>query len=229
MVWFFGQLMKLPMEAFVYSMDMLVKTLRGVQQIAYKGIDMMADGVVQTLADTSGSESDLTGDKDDDVIGDSAEATYQTLQREGRNMADTDFRDDMLKLVRYKILFVKREYEHVFYEKEELVHDNITDADYKGWKIAEFIQQLSQLETTIPDKWKSYPENKPNKQYRQGDKLMGLPEEDKKYLRVFFEILDRYPREKFKYEEIQIEVLKEIRDRLGEKVDVEKEIRDRLG
>ena len=56
-----------------------------------------------------------------------------------------------------------------------------------------------------------------------------MPEEDKKYLRVFFEILDRYPREKFKYEEMQIDVLKEIRDKLGEKVDVEREIRDRLG
>jgi hypothetical protein len=222
MVWFFGQLMKLPLEAFVYSMGMFVKTLRGVQQIAYKGIDIMADGVVQTLAEASDSGNDLAGDKDGRVIRDSADITHQGLGKGEINMADRDFRDDMLKLVRYKVLFVKREYEHVFYEKEELVHDNITEADYMGWKIAEFIQKLDERKTEIPSKWKTYPENQPGKRYREGDKLIALPEEDKKYLRVFFEILERYPREKFKYEEMQIDVLKEIRDRLGE-------TRDRLG
>ncbi|MGH8070043.1 MAG: hypothetical protein ACRERE_33325 [Candidatus Entotheonellia bacterium] len=214
-------------------MEMLVKTLRGVQQIAYKGIDMMADGVVQTLADASGSESSHTGAEDDGVIRDSATKTYQKFEKEERSMADRDFRDDMLKLVRYKVLFVKREYEHVFYEKEELVHDNISEADYMGWKIAEFIQQLNKETTEIPEKWKGYPEDKDGRQYRrriaEKNILIALPEEDKKYLRVFFEILDRYPREKFKYEEMQIDVLKEIRDKLGEKVNIERDIRDRLG
>jgi hypothetical protein len=229
MVWFFGQLMKLPFEAFVYSMEMFVKTLRGVQTIAHKGIDMMADGVAQIMTDASGNESNLIDDRADGLIKGSHKTVDQTLQKEDINMEDRDFRDDMLKLVRYKILFVKREYEHVFYEREELVHDNITESDYRGWKIAEFIQQLGEKKTVIPTKWKTYPENQRDKQYREGTILIALPEEDKKYLRVFVEILDRYPREKFKYEEMQIDVLKEIRDKLGEKVDVEREIRDRLG
>ena len=45
--------------------------------------------------------------------------------------------------------------------------------------------------------------------------LQALPEDDKKYLRVYYEVLDRYPREKFRHEEQQIRVLEQIRDRMG--------------
>ena len=34
-------------------------------------------------------------------------------------MSDKDLNDDQLKLVRYKILFVKRDYETAFPEREE--------------------------------------------------------------------------------------------------------------
>jgi hypothetical protein len=54
-------------------------------------------------------------------------------QAEERKMVDRDLRDDMLKLVRYKILFVKRGYEDVLVQDvEELVHDNVTEGDYIG-------------------------------------------------------------------------------------------------
>ena len=131
MMEFFGQMMKLPFEAFVYSMDMLVKTMRGIQHIAYQGIDMMADGATSTLSEAPGAESDgasvayegtaATHDATDGstgTSGNSAEVTPQTTQEEVRKMADTNLSDDMLKLVRYKILFVKRDYEHAFPEKE---------------------------------------------------------------------------------------------------------------
>jgi hypothetical protein len=234
MLQFFGQMLKLPLEAFVYSMEMLVKTMRGMQQIAYQGIDMMADEVAQTLIDASGSESDLTSDATDGAIGDRAETTPQTSQEEERKMSDRDLRDDMLKLVRYKILFVKRDLEVVLKEDtEELVHDNIAESDYIGWKIAEFIQDLKNVD--IPKKWrdKKYPRHVKDE---VASKISRLPEEDKKYLRVYYEVLDRYSRERFKYEEKQIDVLEEIRDKLGRKVEVEAEqaevlrqVRDVLG
>ena len=68
-------------------------------------------------------------------------------------MPDKDLRDDMLKLVRYKILFVKRDYEHAFPEKEELVSENTDSAGYTAWKIAEFIQK-TRRNTEIPGKWR---------------------------------------------------------------------------
>ena len=128
---------------------------------------------------------------------------------------DSDLRDDMLKLVRYKVLFVKREYEHAFDEQEDLVSENMDEAAFTAWKVAEFIQGLGhEPPTRVPGRWGSkYPGEKyrggPNKEF-----LKGLPDDDKKYLRIYYEVLDRYPRERFKYEERQIEVLEDISGRL---------------
>ena len=228
MIQFFGQLMKLPLEAFIYSMDMLVKTMRGIQQIAFQGIDMVADGSAQPLVDASGADSDSTTDVTYDTIRDSAETAQQMPQEEERTMSDRDLRgDDELKLVRYKILFVKRDYEGVLlHDQEELVHDNITEDAYVAWKIAEFIQKLSDRKTPVPTTWKSYPDDRDaqgNLKYRVGNILTGLPEEDKKYLRVYYEVLERYAREKFRHDEEQIKVLREIRDKLEDKVVIERE------
>src|SRR5215510_7287855 len=148
------------------------------------------------------------------------EATQVTMQetmREERAMSDKDLHDDMLKHIRYKILFVKRDYEHAFPEEEELVSDNTDAAGYTAWKVAEFIQRLGQQRTIIPDKWKEYPDDKDDQgrlKYRDGKILTGLPEDDKQYLRISYEVLERYPRERFKYEERQIEVLGQIRDKI---------------
>src|SRR5262249_35501263 len=49
-------------------------------------------------------------------------------------------------------------------------------------------------------------------------KLRGFPEEDKKYLRVHYEVLERSTREKFKYEEQHIDLLRAIRKDLSRRV-----------
>ena len=128
---------------------------------------------------------------------------------------DRDLRDDMLKLVRYKVLFVKREYEHAFPEQEDLVSENMDGAAFTAWKVAEFIQMLGRGEMRVPHKWaeKEYPGGG---HVRDG-LLLGLRDSDKKYLRVYYEVMDRYPREKFKYEEQQIRVLEQIRNELRRK------------
>ena len=134
---------------------------------------------------------------------------------------DKDLHDDMLKLVRFKILFIKREYEHAFDEEEDLVSENMDGPAFTGWKVAEFIQKLGHqpYRTAVPTRWGT---KYPSAKYRagkNGEWLIGLPDDDKKYLRVFFEVLDRYPREKFKYEERHIEVLEDIRDKIKWKED----------
>src|SRR5947209_18674334 len=129
------------------------------------------------------------------------------------SVLDKDLRDDMLKLVRYKILFVRREYEIAFPEQEDIVSDNMDGDAFAAWKVAEFIQDLHNGETPIPLRWQE--QNYPPAEFRNGRFLNALPHEDKKYLRVYFQVLERFPREKFKYEEQQIKVLEDIRDRLG--------------
>jgi len=214
--------MKLPLTAFVYSLEMFVKTMRGLQGFADQGIDAMTSGVVIFLGDGANNENDpIDGLPASEMTqaaghtpssqGDLTDEEDETNLKEERKMPDTDLSDDMLKLVRYKILFIKRDYEVAFQEVEEIVHDNLAGTAFTGWKIAEFIQNLDTV--TVPFKWRKqhYPRD-------VGDdkdaKVLKLPEEDKKYLRVYYEVLDRYVREEFKYEEDQIDVLKEIRDEL---------------
>ncbi len=127
---------------------------------------------------------------------------------------DRDLRDSKLKLVRFKVLFVKRNYEYAFEESEDLISTNIDSSGFTAWKIAEFIQRMAKKQTRVPEKWLR--KNYPPPEYREGKMLLGLPDGDKKYLRVYHQVLDRYQREKFEYEEEQIDVLREIRDGLRE-------------
>lgn len=223
----FGQLLVLPMTAFVYGVEMLIKTMQGIQQVSNQGMEVMIgsqarlNGVPETRAapvvpveqhdpvrrnDTAAPDSGIT------------EITFKEekpLSNNGdhANGRDKDLHDDMLKLVRYKVLFVRREYEYAFPEQEDLVSDNMDGSAFTAWKIAEFIQDLHRQTTRVPIKWRD--KNYPPREFIKDGYLNGIPHEDKKYLRVYFEVLERYPREKFKYEEQQIKVLEDIRDRLG--------------
>jgi hypothetical protein len=236
-----GQMFLLPFTVFVYGMEMFVRTMRQVQTVADEGLDLTAGGgptredaqpglgeftnepglivnAQATAQEVGGPDSKepvaiatetLMPLRSQRPVGSDTESRELTKERE----MDRDLRDDMLKLVRYKVLFVKREYEHAFREQEDLVSENMDGSAFTAWKVAEFIQGLAAKKTNVPTKWgKTYPEG-----YRTGDVLIGLPDEDKKYLRVYFEVMDRYPREKFKYEEEQISVLEDIRDELKKK------------
>ena len=212
----FGQMMMLPLTVFVYGMELFVKTIQEVQRAADDGLDVMASSTTQTPGEAPGSqserESSSTISSTDVVINDDAEINL----KETIEMNDTDLSDDKLKLVRYKILFVKRDYEVAFDEREDLVHDNMTGEAFAAWKVAEFIQRLGR--EVVPGKWlkKDYPRNF-TAQEKDGTTrtyVNHLDEDDKKYLRVYFEVLDRYEREDANYDQDQIDVLKQIRDRL---------------
>jgi hypothetical protein len=215
-VWFLGQMFMAPMRTFLYGMEILVDALRGVQHAGDRGIEAFAGRAVEPMRALTEATPPAPGTTAATVNLEkqAANGAAKTLTKEMKTM-DRDLHDDMLKLVRYKILFVKREYEHAFTEEEDLVSDNMDGTAFTAWKAAEFIQRLqsSDSQVRVPGKWGSYPPE----QYRSKGYLKGLPEEDKKYLRVYFEVLDRYPREKFKYEEQQIRVLEEIRDGIHKK------------
>jgi hypothetical protein len=235
MLQLFSQMLKLPVRIFVYSMEMFVKTMQGLQEMAYESIDMMADGVAHVPGDTLDSRSGLTHETTasgstqtpGDALGGEGGLTHETtgLMTSGtigdrvitthkeRQIMDKDMHDDMLKLVRYKVLFVRREYELAFREKEDLVSDNMDGSAFTAWKTAEFIQELGREELPVPPKWRV--KNYPPAEFVKDGKLIGLPDEDKKYLRVYYEVLERYPREEFKYEEQQIRVLEQIRDKIS--------------
>jgi hypothetical protein len=218
--WLFGQMMRLPFTAFAFSLEMLVKTFHEFQRVAESSVELFTgedghkeDKTIFAHETKASVEKEKEIKAETDLSANEKEIDKPSDENKAR-VKDKDLRDDLLKLVRYKILFVKREYEHAFREQEELIAENIDATTFATWKVAEFVQRLTHDKTKVPAKWlaKNYPPDEPK--YRTGDTLKGLPEEDKKYLRVFYEVVERYPREKFKFEEQQIEVLQEIRDNI---------------
>jgi hypothetical protein len=127
---------------------------------------------------------------------------------------------DQLRLVRYKVLFLKRDLEIAFPEEEELVAEEMNEAGFVAWKIAEFIQKMSRQEVRQPGKWaeKNYPSKVGGGMVvagSSGNSVIALPDPDKRFLRVYVQVLATYDRERTYYERDQIKVLEEIRDRLG--------------
>src|SRR6266849_5005795 len=145
----FGQMMMLPLTIFVQGMELFIKTIQGMQRVADDGMDVMVGGTTQAPGTAPGDQSDLTSSKTGSVTGGVTKDDAATNLKEKINMSDKDLGNkDMLKLVRYKILFVKRDYEVAFEEEEEVVSDPMEDCDYTAWKVAEFIQRLK--ETAVP-------------------------------------------------------------------------------
>jgi hypothetical protein len=225
----FGQMMILPFTVFIQGMELFIKTIQGMQRATEEGMDVMAGGMPEGSGTASTNQTDLATSTTGAATGGALEDNTTTNLKERINMDDRDLSDDKkLKLVRYKILFIKRDYEVAFPEVEELVSDSMDETAYTAWKVAEFIQRLN--ETPVPrEKWgggtdekvkPNYPKNSRGDLLAQFDVKAGrwmihkLPEADKKYLRVYFQVLDRYDREEFKYHEQQIKVLEEIRDRI---------------
>lgn len=218
----FGQMVMLPFTVFVQGMELFIKTIQGIQKATDEGMNVMVGGTTQTPVEATGA-SDLMSKTNSETAGVIEDDAATTL-KEKIDMSDTDLSGKQLKLVRYKILFIKRDYEIAFPEAEELVADSMEDTAYTAWKVAEFIQRLN--ETAVPHKWGGSKDIKVRPKYPKDDGVLlakyeegkwvihKLPEDDKKYLRVYFEVLERYDREEFKYHERQIEVLEEIRDRI---------------
>ena len=226
-----AQFLMLPVAAFVSGFEVMIKALHRMQQLSNEGIQVVVGPhePLHALADhaaipvnSGGSTPTLNVTTNDSITGKTkithTEETHLMTNANCETELDKDLHDDMLKLVRYKVLFVRREYEVAFPEKEDLVSDNMDGSAFTAWKVAEFIQELQRGNTEVPGKWvgKGYPKNPDpaDPPFEKDGKLLGLPPEDKKYLRVYYEVLERYPREKFKYEEQQIRVLEEIRDKL---------------
>jgi hypothetical protein len=222
LAWLFGQMFILPFRTFLYGMERLLETMRDMQHAGDRGMEVIAGGGTPSGAGAQGDTPPAAAPSSYTMEAGVAGPTPEI--QETRTM-DKDLNDDTLKLVRFKILFVKRDYEHAFPEQEELVSDNIDGTAFTAWKIAEFIQRCHRDEIDVPYKWRNkYPKEKGKEYLRPADAeanarqcLLGFPEEDKKYLRVYYEVLERYKREKFRYEEDQIDVLREIRDAIAEK------------
>ena len=136
-------------------------------------------------------------------------------------MPDIDLSDDMLKLVRSQVLFVKRGYETAFPAVDSMVYDNLTPTGFSAWKVAEFIEQLRH--TPVPWSWGGGDDSARKPKFPSGARfdnhshrwmIHRFDDSDLKYLRVSYDVLNRSVREDLRYEENQLDILAQIRDRL---------------
>ena len=131
----------------------------------------------------------------------------------------------------YKISFVKENLEAVLLRDGEDIIDDASDCgtSFEVWKTAEFVQTLHEKNPPSPGKrpgkWikNSYPPAK----YRtdehgnaaaEGLYYNGIPEEDKKFLRFFHEVLANYERESTNYQESQAKALQSIEQTLKDRL-----------
>lgn len=225
MIRLFSQMLSRPVVAFTSGVELLGQRIKAGQRI---------DGVVSRIVHAlSGAPNSSSGGQEQMRpptpaplarqeqllrIEATPEAEVETDEAPGRgfdppDLMDTDLSGEMLKLVRYQVLFVRRDCEHAFAETEAMIAESLDGEAFTAWKIAEFMQALGRGEIPIPERWrnKHYP---PQECIRDG-KLIDLPPEDRKYLRLKYEVLDRYPRQSFNHEKRQVRVLKQIRDAIA--------------
>jgi hypothetical protein len=96
--------------------------------------------------------------------------------------------DDLVKLVVYSIISIRRDHER-FMDMgtgQVVVTDRMTGEDFINWKIAEYLQ-------------------KPGKNYVPADN---------QYLRIHYAVVRRWPREPIRFEERQVEAIREISNNL---------------
>jgi hypothetical protein len=111
--------------------------------------------------------------------------------------------DDLVKLVAYTIVSVKRDEERVMPGGEGTIvfTESMTGAAFVSWIIARYMQS----ETYRKDAYRGL----------TGAERERKEREERKYLRVYYVVSHTWPREPMKFEEREVEALAEIRDALG--------------
>jgi hypothetical protein len=106
----------------------------------------------------------------------------------------TNLDDEMVKLVAYTIVLLQRDREMILPggQDQTLVKDRMTGDDFVAQLIAQYAAKRLYATTLTDAEW----------------------DRARKYLRVYYVVSQRWPREPMKFEERQIRVLEEVRDRI---------------
>jgi hypothetical protein len=140
-----------------------------------------------------------------------------TGNEEQRRMDTKNLQDDMLKTVRYWVSFEKRDFEAVLLDGIDQVYDNLTDAQFTAWKMAEFMQALAAKNSIkVPHAWDEKAPSffKIHKSSEGRRYLEDIDHKEKKYLTVDWEVVGRVVRRKGRFDERKTEALETIAQKL---------------
>ena len=183
-----SQILKLPLEAFVFGMEMLAKTVQGVQKLADRGIDTILGGVAQNSREARGDPHALNSESIASTTDEAVVDEAQPTPKEERKMADNSLGNDLVKVVQYTILSIKPDEERALKGFKEsprtrVFSDNMTGEDFTSWVIAQYFQEPDHEE---------------------------IAENDKKFLRVSYSVISTFAKEDANYEKETVDVLRQI-------------------
>ena len=119
---------------------------------------------------------------------------------EVRAISPQSLNDDMVKLISYTIVSIKRDAERIMPGGSDsiLVMDNMSSDAFTSWLLARYLQSTD---------YKKLLEDNKRKTTKEAEKFQ---EEDAKYLRIDYVVRHRWPRQPKDFEERQVEVLRQI-------------------
>lgn len=216
-------MLRLPVAAFVYGMEMFVKTMQGMQRMTDEGIDAVLHGSAQPSGEASREASREPSFEHQNptssmvtfhegALNESAPIINNATCKEETKMADQDLRGDDSKLIRYYISFTRRDLETYLGEDTEVISYSTTEGDYGGAKKAEYLAELRKEGADRPSKWKdnNYPPDDcldPN----DSDRFINIPSVDfDEFVKLKIEVLARYERKAGEYEKDQADALKKL-------------------
>jgi hypothetical protein len=181
---FLALMVRFPMLAFAYGLELIAKTVHEWER-----------GASQTNRATAPVES--TNAK-------------SSIHKELNQMVDMDMSSDELKVVRYRIIFKKRDYETELETGEALVNYSTDGGSYGALKIMEYFEKVAAGAVRKPAKWAQtgYLKNQPELRWK-------IPLDDRKYIGFLYEVIRREERQEKEYDREQVKALREIEHTLA--------------
>lgn len=217
----FAAMFQLPLDMFTGGMDAVLTSIKGFQDVFNQQTEEMVSTSAKESIESSSNgfgKRNYPGEGCQESI--SAHSNNPTLYSNQVKETKVKYRDEKecqgVKLITYKISFVKKDLEAVLLKDGEEIVDDASDCgtSLEVWKTAEFVQTLHENPGKRPKKWlaKDYPDKKyrtdqNGDQRDNGEYYTGIPEEDKKFLRFYQDVLATYERESTNYQEKQANAL----------------------
>jgi hypothetical protein len=221
---FFSRMLKFPAAVAAASFDVMARIVRDMQQTFDRNVDVVAEGMAQTLMgkpEDGEQRSQETDDAGSEVAADESDESIPTTKKDGGNMGDWDGNDQDLsgedvKVVQYRIIFTKRDYEATLYEHEETVAYPTNGGSFGALMISRFMGDLAKNGRKLPEIWQdSVDELKyPPCDLISDGKYFGIPYDDQKYITFLYKVMGRVDRQEKEYDKEQIKILDQIRRRL---------------
>jgi hypothetical protein len=193
-----GRMARLPFAmtgAALGMLEMATRWLEEVGRISLESIEvpspMSRQGTLESTSTLPRSEGEWT-------------------KEERTKMADTNLNDDMVKLVEYSIVTIQREREALL-EKggQVIVADDLTGDAFSNARIADWVN------TSEDERLKRIRDiNEP----KGAAKFKSVRDIDTDALRVYYNVLERWPKEDLTKDERQIAALEELPERLGAEI-----------